>query len=83
MTLRPLTRGVALALALVLVAGCSSQSAASRCYAKALPSRGEGSLAWGANPGAARKKSLHNCALYAERSGGTPRTCKVVLEQCK
>ncbi|WAH55080.1 hypothetical protein LZ023_18635 [Pseudomonas silvicola] len=82
MTPRPLLRWAVLALGLAMLAGCSSQSA-SRCYAKALPTRGEGSLAWGASLGAARKKSLQNCALYAERSGGTPRTCKVVLEQCK
>ncbi|MDE1164341.1 MAG: hypothetical protein PW845_02890 [Pseudomonas sp.] len=71
-----------LALQLALLAGCSSQ-ASSKCYAKALPTRGEGGLAWGASENIARHKSLEYCARYASRSGGTPDTCKVVLAQCK
>lgn len=81
-----------LALSLVLSAGCSSKStqprysssqAGSSCYAKALPTAGEGGLAWGATLQLARQKSLNNCIRYAGRSGGTPHTCKVVLAECK
>ncbi|MGY4495477.1 hypothetical protein [Pseudomonas sp. TE3610] len=70
-----------LILQLALLTGCAGDP--SRCYAKALPTQGEGSLAWGPSLSAASKKSLANCKTYAERSGGTPRTCKVVLMQCK
>lgn len=81
-----------LALGLVLSAGCTSKSAQPRysssqagssCYAKALPTAGEGGLAWGATLQMARQKSLNNCKRYAGRSGGTPGTCKVVLAECK
>ncbi|MGH8380120.1 hypothetical protein [Pseudomonas sp.] len=81
-----------LAISLALSAGCTSQSAKARhsaatsgssCYAKALPTTGEGGLAWGATLQMARQKSLHNCMRYAGRSGGTPHTCKVVLAECK
>lgn len=71
-----------LALPLLVLAGCSSQSG-SRCYAEAVPSSGEGGLAWGGNLSSARSKSIADCRLYASRSGGTPGTCKVVLEKCK
>ncbi|MBM6444948.1 DUF4189 domain-containing protein [Pseudomonas mohnii] len=81
-----------LALSLVLTAGCSGKaakarystsSAGSNCYAKALPTSGEGGLAWGDTLNMARKKSLDNCIRYAGRSGGTPDTCQVVLAQCR
>lgn len=81
-----------LALGLVLSAGCSSKpaqprysssQAGSSCYAKALPTAGEGGLAWGATLQMAKQKSLSNCIRYAGRSGGTPGTCKVVLAECK
>jgi len=81
-----------LAINLALTAGCSSKSATARysasntgssCYAKALPTSGEGGLAWGDTLSMARQKSLDNCARYAGRSGGTPSTCQVVLAKCK
>lgn len=81
-----------LAVDLLLTVGCASKTAATRqsyaslgdpCYAKALPSSGEGGLAWGSTLNMARKKSLDNCMRYAGRSGGTPDTCQVVLAQCK
>ncbi|MFJ4348501.1 hypothetical protein [Pseudomonas sp. NPDC089401] len=80
-----------LALSLALNAGCSSKhgkayysaAAGSRCYAKAVPSQGEGGLAWGDSLGSAQQKSLSNCIRYAGRSGGTPDTCQVVLAKCK
>ena len=81
-----------LAINLALAAGCSGKAATARyatsslgdsCYAKALPTVGEGGLAWGSNLNMARKKSLNNCIRYAGRSGGTPDTCKVVLAECK
>ncbi|MFK8331514.1 hypothetical protein M2D63_016035 [Pseudomonas sp. BJa5] len=81
-----------LAVAMVLSGGCSSKAAKARtvtaqtgsnCYAKALPTVGEGGLAFGANLQTARQKSMNNCIRYAGRSGGTPGTCKVVLAECK
>ena len=81
-----------LAINLALIAGCSSNAAkyrystasiGSNCYAKALPTSGEGGLAWGSTLNMARKKSVDNCIRYAGRSGGTPDTCKVVLAECK
>ena len=81
-----------LALNLALLAGCSSRSATARyasasigsnCYAKALPSSGEGGLAWGDTLSMARQKSMNNCIRYAGRSGGTPDTCQVVLAECR
>lgn len=84
-----------LAINLVLAAGCagnagkaattrySASSIGDSCYAKALPTAGEGGLAWGSTLNMARKKSLDNCIRYAGRSGGTPDTCKVVLAECK
>ncbi|MNC53955.1 hypothetical protein [Pseudomonas alkylphenolica] len=81
-----------LAISLALAAGCSSKpakttysssQAGSSCYAKALPTAGEGGLAWGATLQMARQKSLNNCIRYAGRSGGTPDTCRVVLAECK
>jgi len=89
-TCRPLL--CLLAIALALTAGCSSKASKARyiaahqgsnCYAKAVPSAGEGGLAWGDTLGIARKKSLDNCKRYAGRSGGTPATCQVVLAKCK
>ncbi|MGE7955399.1 hypothetical protein ACQKQA_02175 [Pseudomonas sp. NPDC089530] len=81
-----------LAMGLALTAGCSSKAskarylaanAGSNCYAKALPSVGEGGLAWGSTLSIARQKSMDNCIRYAGRSGGTPSTCQVVLAKCK
>ncbi|WP_080690659.1 DUF4189 domain-containing protein [Pseudomonas fluorescens] len=81
-----------LAINLALTAGCSGKPAAHRystssigsnCYAKALPSAGEGGLAWGSTLDTARQKSLDNCKRYASRSGGTPSTCHVVTAECK
>ncbi|WP_121106073.1 hypothetical protein [Pseudomonas sp. WPR_5_2] len=81
-----------LAINLALTAGCAHKAASARraestagsnCYAKALPSVGEGGLAWGATLNIARQKSMNNCIRYAGRSGGTPDTCQVVLAECK
>ncbi|WP_150582768.1 hypothetical protein [Pseudomonas fluorescens] len=83
---------VLLATHLGLTAGCAGKAATSRysastigssCYAKALPTMGEGGLAWGDTLKMARKKSMNNCKRYAGRSGGTPNTCQVVLAQCR
>lgn len=81
-----------LAIPLSLTAACSGKPVAARystptlgsnCYAKSLPTVGEGGLAWGDTLNIARKKSLNNCIRYAGRSGGTPDTCQVVLAECK
>ncbi|OLF54742.1 hypothetical protein [Pseudomonas chlororaphis] len=81
-----------LAIGLALTAGCSSKAsnaryaaanAGSNCYAKALPTAGEGGLAWGPTLNTASRKSLDSCIRYAGRSGGTPSTCKVVVAKCK
>ncbi|WP_248920264.1 hypothetical protein [Pseudomonas entomophila] len=78
-----------LALGLALGAGCSSKArytaanAGSNCYAKAMPSNGEGGLAFANTLAMARKKSMASCIRYAGRSGGTPDSCQVVLAQCK
>ncbi|MNU84465.1 hypothetical protein D3C71_741860 [compost metagenome] len=81
-----------LAINLALITGCAGKAATPRyaasnigsaCYAKALPTVGEGGLAWGDTLNMARQKSLSNCARYAGRSGGTPSTCQVVLAECK
>ncbi|MHC8406777.1 hypothetical protein [Pseudomonas sp. TMB3-21] len=83
---------ILLATVLGLTAGCAGNAAKSRysastigssCYAKALPTVGEGGLAWGDTLNMARKKSMNNCVRYAGRSGGTPNTCQVVLAQCR
>ncbi|MDD1139846.1 hypothetical protein M5G22_19985 [Pseudomonas sp. TNT2022 ID233] len=75
------------AILLTLTASCSSKphyaTTGDRCYAKAVPTSGEGGLAWGATLGIAQKKSMNNCVRYAGRSGGTPNTCQVVLAKCK
>jgi len=78
-----------LALSLALTAGCSSKpryvtpAVGSNCFAKAVPTTGEGGLAWGNTLSIARQKSMNNCIRYASRSGGTPRTCQVVMAKCK
>ncbi|WP_371922083.1 hypothetical protein [Pseudomonas sp. 31-12] len=81
-----------LAISLALIAGCSGKASTARysasnvgsaCYAKALPTAGEGGLAWGSTLSMARQKSLNNCIRYAGRSGGTPNTCQVVLAECR
>ncbi|MHC8367219.1 hypothetical protein ACYZT9_15555 [Pseudomonas sp. ZT5P21] len=80
------------AINLALFAGCSGNASTARysalstgssCYAKALPTSGEGGLAWGDTLNMARQKSLSNCIRYAGRSGGTPDTCQVVLAECR
>ncbi|MBO0368237.1 hypothetical protein GIB23_14135 [Pseudomonas putida] len=70
--------------------GMLEQSSATRyaqaganCFAKAVPTAGEGGLAWGNTLSAARKKSMDSCMRYASRSGGTPKTCQVVMAKCK
>ncbi|WP_339446993.1 hypothetical protein [Pseudomonas sp. EA_5y_Pfl2_R50] len=74
---------------LTLITGCSNRKhyppsgVGDACYAKALPTVGEGGLAWGASLNIARQKSLNNCIRYAGRSGGTPGTCQVVLAKCR
>ena len=74
---------------LTLSAGCSNRKhyppsgVGDSRYAKALPTVGEGGLAWGSSLNMARQKSMNNCIRYAGRSGGTPNTCQVVLAKCK
>ncbi|MBS5849007.1 MAG: hypothetical protein KID08_25290 [Pseudomonas putida] len=81
-----------LALSLALTAGCSSKGSKARyatpavgsnCFAKAVPTTGEGGLAWGNTLSIARQKSMNNCIRYAGRSGGAPQTCQVVMAKCK
>ncbi|UVL00824.1 hypothetical protein [Pseudomonas sp. B21-048] len=81
-----------LAIDLALTAGCAGNASTARysasntgssCYAKALPTAGEGGLAWGSTLNMAREKSMVNCIRYAGRSGGAPDTCHVVLSECK
>jgi hypothetical protein len=75
-----------LAVNLALTAGCAGKAATARgssCYSKALPTSGEGGLAWGATLDVAQKESMDNCMRYAGRSGGTPNTCHVVVSECK
>ena len=83
---------ILLALGLVVTGGCSSKTSKARyaastvgsnCFAKAVPTTGEGGLAWGNTLSIARQKSLNNCVRYASRSGGTPKTCQVVMAKCK
>ncbi|WLH37984.1 hypothetical protein PSH79_11995 [Pseudomonas sp. FP2196] len=79
---------ILIALSLGL-SGCSNRKhyppsgVGDSCYAKALPTVGEGGLAWGSSLNMARQKSMTNCMRYAGRSGGTPNTCQVVLAKCK
>lgn len=82
------SRQLLLIAVLTTIAACSNQAGkvrqvAANCYAKAVPTVGEGGLAWGPTAGVASKKSLSNCVRYAARSGGTPQTCKVTLARCK
>ncbi|QXH54419.1 hypothetical protein [Pseudomonas maumuensis] len=79
-----------LAITLSVTTGCSNKHPSARyaaqgsnCYAKALPSSGEGGLAFGPTLATASRKSLDSCMRYAGRSGGTPRTCQVVVAKCK
>jgi hypothetical protein len=80
---------ILITFSLTLPAGCSNRKhypptgVGDSCYAKALPTVGEGGLAWGSSLNMARQKSMNNCARYAARSGGTPDTCQVVLAKCK
>jgi hypothetical protein len=78
-----------LAISLSLMAGCAHKPAevhapigGSNCYAKAMPTAGEGGLAWGANLKMAGSSAMDNCRRYADRSGGTPNTCQVVEARC-
>ncbi|HDS1737613.1 MULTISPECIES: hypothetical protein [Pseudomonas] len=81
-----------LAISLALTAGCAGKASSTRasaaitgsnCFAKAVPSSGEGGLAWGNTLSIARKKSMEGCMRYAGRSGGTPASCQVVMAKCK
>ena len=81
-----------LVINVALMVGCSGKASTARysasssgssCYAKALPTSGEGGLAWGDTLSMARTKSMNNCIRYAGRSGGTPNTCQVVLAECR
>lgn len=82
-----------LAGCLALTAGCAGKTSSPRhatpvasgsnCFAKAVPSSGEGGLAWGDTLSIARKKSMEGCMRYAGRSGGTPASCQVVMAKCK
>lgn len=96
MTTQPLRPCVAWALPgllivnLALMAGCSSKPATvryahagSNCHATAVPTLGEGGLAWANSLSAAQVKAMESCKRYASRSGGTPGTCHVVLAKCK
>ncbi|WP_213878735.1 hypothetical protein [Pseudomonas sp. dw_358] len=74
---------VLLALPLLLLAGCSSGPSGAKCYAEAVPTRGEGGLAWADSLSAVRQKAMNECWTYARRSGGTPGTCRVAMEKCK
>ncbi|MBK5529143.1 hypothetical protein JFT86_19565 [Pseudomonas sp. TH06] len=80
---------ILIAFSLTLTSGCSNRKhyppsgVGDSCYAKALPTVGEGGLAWGSSLNMARQKSMANCMRYAGRSGGTPGTCQVVLAKCK
>ncbi|MCV9920531.1 MULTISPECIES: hypothetical protein [Pseudomonas] len=83
---------ILLCLSVALSAGCSSKHASPRhataqvgsnCFATAVPSSGEGGLAFGDTLSMARKKSMDSCIRYAGRSGGEPRTCQVVMAKCK
>lgn len=89
---KPLAFAYLLAIGLSLVTGCTSKhpevrspvaTVGSSCFAKAMPTVGEGSLAWGPNLQVVRTNSVENCKRYAGRSGGTPNTCKVVEARCK
>jgi hypothetical protein len=80
-----------LAISLSFIAGCANKHTETRaptpiegsnCYAKAMPTVGEGSLAWGPDLQMTRTASINNCRRYAGRSGGTPNTCKVVEARC-
>jgi hypothetical protein len=71
-----------LTLPLLLLAGCAS-APGSKCFAKALPTSGEGSLAWDNDLTTARVKSVADCRRYAARSGGSPETCKVIVAKCE
>ncbi|GLR38849.1 hypothetical protein GCM10011247_42480 [Pseudomonas plecoglossicida] len=93
-TIRPYAWWAAHGLLAVSLAlgGCSSNSSkprtyavaqGSNCFAKAVPTLGEGGLAWGNTLSIARQKSMNNCIRYAGRSGGTPNTCQVVMAKCK
>nr|WP_246237916.1 hypothetical protein [Pseudomonas akapageensis] len=88
----PLAITAILAINLSFFTGCtnkhsvgssSASTVGSSCFAKAMPTAGEGSLAWGPNLQVVRTNSIENCKRYAGRSGGTPNTCKVVEARCK
>ncbi|WP_191487870.1 hypothetical protein [Pseudomonas sp. FEN] len=77
-----------LALGFSLIAGCSGRRSQTpvegyACYAKALPTQGDGGLAWGPSVKTASVKAMGNCQRYAAESGGTPSTCQVTLTGCR
>ncbi len=77
-----------LALGFSMLAGCSGRHSQTpvegyACYAKAVPTLGEGGLAWGPSVKTASVKALDNCRRYAAESDGTPATCQVTLTGCR
>ncbi|WP_040068430.1 hypothetical protein [Pseudomonas batumici] len=77
-----------LALGFSMIAGCSGRRSQTpvegyACYAKAVPTLGDGGLAWGPSVKSASVKALDNCRRYAAESDGTPSTCKVTLTGCR
>ncbi|WP_248746121.1 hypothetical protein [Pseudomonas sp. MWU12-2037] len=77
-----------LAISFSMIAGCSGRASQTpvggyACYAKAVPTLGDGGLAWGPNVKSASVKAMGNCQRYAAESGGTPATCKVTLTGCR
>ncbi|MDR3561401.1 MAG: hypothetical protein P4N59_08180 [Negativicutes bacterium] len=84
----PLLCLLILAIGFSMIAGCSGRGSHTpeggyACYAKAVPSQGDGGLAWGPNVKNASVKAMGNCQRYAAESGGTPATCKVTLTGCR
>ena len=77
-----------LAIGCSLIAGCSGRHSQTpvegyACYAKAVPTQGDGGLAWGPSVKTASVKAMGNCQRYAAESGGTPSTCQVTLSGCR
>lgn len=84
----PLFGLLMLAIGFSMIAGCSGRGSQTpvggyACYAKAVPTLGEGGLAWAPNVKQASVKAMGNCQRYAAESGGTPTTCKVTLTGCR
>ena len=77
-----------LAIGFSMIAGCSGRGSQTpvggyACYAQAVPSQGDGGLAWAPNVKTASVKAIGNCQRFAAQSGGTPATCKVTLTGCR